>query len=140
MPHLRSEDEELLLKLPTNFQEAQAVKATLALYKENYSGLVIALLICLYLFMQVQLTSYLLDGIHSLSVGSRTAVINAHSVRSCRHLTSCIHLCVLFMTITIMSSLHFTLPEHVYTMPYILFLVMGAVLQSKQCLCGCRCL
>ena len=68
MPPLHSEDEELLLKLPTNFQEAQAVKATLALYKENYSGLVIALLICLYLFMQVHLTSYLLDGIHSLSV------------------------------------------------------------------------
>lgn len=45
--------EELLLKLPTNFQEAQAVKATLALYKENCSGLVIALLIAFYLFLQV---------------------------------------------------------------------------------------
>ncbi|KAL0021492.1 hypothetical protein WJX77_000125 [Trebouxia sp. C0004] len=50
--HLQ-EDEELLLKLPTNFQEAQAVKATLALYKANCNGLVITLLICLYLFMQV---------------------------------------------------------------------------------------
>ena len=50
-----ADDEELLLKVPTNFQEAQAVKATLAMYKENCSGLVIALMICLYLFMQVGL-------------------------------------------------------------------------------------
>ncbi len=76
MPHLRSEDEELLLKLPTNFQEAQAVKATLALYKENYSALVIALLICLYLFMQVQLASYLLDGIQNPSSSSSQLVSN----------------------------------------------------------------
>lgn len=48
-----ADNEELLLKVPTNFQEAQAVKATLAMYKENCSGLVIALMICLYLFMQV---------------------------------------------------------------------------------------
>ncbi len=138
MPRLHSEDEELLLKLPTNFQEAQAVKATLALYKENCSGLVIALLICLYLFMQVQLTSYLLDGIHSLSVPEQY-VINAHIVRSCRHLTSCIHLRVLFMMIITISSLQVLLLQHVYTIPYILLLVVVAVLENKQCLCGCRC-
>lgn len=46
-------DEQLLLKLPTNFHEAQAVKATLMLYKEACSGLVVALLISLYLFLQV---------------------------------------------------------------------------------------
>jgi len=87
---LHSEDEELLLKLPTNFQEAQAVKATLALYKENCSGHVIALLICLYLFMQVQFTLCMLDGIHSLSVAEQS-VINVHSVRPCRHVTTYVH-------------------------------------------------
>ena len=45
--------EKLLLKLPTNFQEAQAVKATLMLYKETCRGLIVALLISLYLFLQV---------------------------------------------------------------------------------------
>lgn len=48
-----ADDEQLLLKLPTNFHEAQAVKATLVLYKETCSGLVVALLISLYLFLQV---------------------------------------------------------------------------------------
>lgn len=47
------DDEQLLLKLPTNFQEARAVKSTLLLYKETCSGLVVALLISLYLFLQV---------------------------------------------------------------------------------------
>jgi hypothetical protein len=91
---LHSEDEELLLKLPTNFQEAQAVKATLALYKENCSGLVIALLICLYLFMQVQLTPYLLVGIHGLSVGRKTLCAEcafSHALQICdiMHPSSC---------------------------------------------------
>ncbi len=53
-----ADDEELLLKLPTSFQEAQAVKATLALYKENCSGLVIALMVSFYLFMQVTLCTH----------------------------------------------------------------------------------
>lgn len=52
-----ADGEELLLQLPANFQEAQAVKATLALYKENCSGLVIALLIAFYLFLQVSTSS-----------------------------------------------------------------------------------
>ncbi len=90
MPRLHSEDEELLLKLPNNFQEAQAVKATLALYKENCSGHVIALLICLYLFMQVQFTLCMLDGIHSLSVAEQS-VMHVHSVRPCRRVTSYAH-------------------------------------------------
>lgn len=50
-----ADDEQLLLKLPTNFQEARAVKSTLLLYKETCSGLVVALLISLYLFLQARL-------------------------------------------------------------------------------------
>lgn len=48
-----SDDTDYVLKLPTNFQEAQAVKQTLALYVENCRALVIALMICCYLFLQV---------------------------------------------------------------------------------------
>lgn len=53
-----ADGEQLLLKLPTNFQEAKAVKATLMLYKETCSGLVVALLISLYLFLQVAASPY----------------------------------------------------------------------------------
>lgn len=42
------------MKLPTNFQEAAAVKATLELYKVTCSKHIIALMICLYLFLQVR--------------------------------------------------------------------------------------
>ena len=48
-----ADDTDFVLKLPTNFQEAQAVKATLALYTENCKALVIGLMICFYLFLQV---------------------------------------------------------------------------------------
>lgn len=51
-----SGDEKLVLKLPTSFQEAAAVKATLELYKETCSLHIIALMICLYLFLQASHT------------------------------------------------------------------------------------
>lgn len=50
-------EQELLLKLPSDFKEAYAVKATLELYKETCSHLIIALLISLYLFLQVNVES-----------------------------------------------------------------------------------
>lgn len=66
-----AEDEQLLLKLPTNFQEAQVVKATLLLYKESCSGLVVALLISLYLFLQVRFCLPCACPVHALPSGSQ---------------------------------------------------------------------
>ena len=76
-----SGDEKLVLKLPTSFQEAVAVKATLELYKETCSLHIIALMIFLYLFLQA---SYILLQLST----STSDVVQCASHTQRRHIAS----------------------------------------------------
>ena len=52
--HADGQEQELLLRVPTNFSELRAVRRTLALYQKACPGQIAVLLLTFYLFLQVK--------------------------------------------------------------------------------------
>lgn len=55
--HADGVEQQLLLRVPTNFSELRAVRRTLALYQKACPGQIAVLLLTFYLFLQVGLSS-----------------------------------------------------------------------------------